>query len=130
MIWRKSRQSPGCLLYQLLRLSPARIRSGLSIFASARRGILVVEDNAQVGFSSQTIGDFVFNSIRKLAAYDGGYLIAPIDVKPIPQKHTGTPNRRLPVIREYRRRLVDYLFQGEEIFDDLSSLYETGRSHL
>jgi hypothetical protein len=103
-------------------LQPASVRDYL--YSLRQKGILVVEDNAQVGFSSQTIGDFVFNSIRKLAAYDGGYLIAPVDVKPILHKHQGTPNRRLPVIREYRRRLVDYLFQGEEIFDDLSSLYE------
>ena len=103
-------------------LQPTSVREYLC--ALRQKGILVVEDNAQAGFSSQTSGDFVFNSIRKLAAYDGGYLTSPVDVKSILQKHPGIPNRRLPVIREYRKRLVDYLFHGEEIFDDLSSLYE------
>ena len=38
-------------------------------------GILVIEDNAQAGFSDHPSGDFVLNSIRKLAPFDGGYLI-------------------------------------------------------
>ena len=103
-------------------LQPAPVRDYL--INLRQKGVLIVEDNAQAGFSSQTSGDFVFNSIRKLAPYDGGYLTTPIDVKPILHKHPGIPNRRLPVIREYRKRLVDYLFHGEEIYDDLSSLYE------
>ena len=94
-----------------------------------QQGIVVVEDNAQAGFTDHTTGDFVFNSMRKLAAYDGGYLITPFDVMPYVKKYQGCSNRRcenrrLPVIREYRERLADYLFQGKDIYDELEQMYK------
>jgi dTDP-4-amino-4,6-dideoxygalactose transaminase len=95
-------------------------------FQSLRqKGVTVVEDNAQAGFASQTTGDFVFNSMRKFTAHDGGYLISPHDVTPYLEKHRGVPNRRLPLIRAYRSGLRRYLFEDEEDeYDDLQSLFE------
>lgn len=88
------------------------------------QGVMVVEDNAQAGFVEKSIGDFVFNSMRKLVPYDGGYLVTPYDVTPYVKKHHGFPNRRLPSIRLYRKRLGDYLFGGTEDRGELEGLYE------
>lgn len=87
-------------------------------------GTLLVEDNAQSGFNSTTSGDFVFNSMRKLCAYDGGYLSTRFDMQPYIEKRTGPRNQRLPLIREYRSRLSAYLFQGKGDRDELNLLYE------
>lgn len=88
------------------------------------RGLILVEDNAQAGFWQGAIGDFVFNSMRKLVPHDGGYLYSRFNVAPIIQEHAGVHNRRLPVIRAYRQKLPDYLFRGEYTYEELSSLYE------
>jgi hypothetical protein len=88
------------------------------------KGVVVVEDNAQAGFTDHNTGDFIFNSMRKLAAYDGGYLITSFDVTPCIDKYRGLPNRRLPVIREYRKNLATYLFQGTGDHAELVRLYE------
>jgi hypothetical protein len=84
-------------------------------------GILVIEDNAQAGFVKNPIGDFVFNSMRKLVPYDGGYLSAKFDIAPVLQKYEGRVNHRLPLIREYRKRLYGYLFEDK---DDRAALSE------
>jgi len=89
----------------------------------------VVEDNAQAGFSQTTMGDFVFNSMRKLCAYDGGYLSTSLNVEPYIDKRKGQPNRRLPLILEYRSRLPDYLFQGKGDRDELNDLYESAEQY-
>lgn len=99
-----------------------------------QKGIILVEDNAQGGFhpllSNQEItpnhcpSDFIFNSMRKLSAYDGGYLSTALDVRPYIRKHQGCSNRRLPIIRKYRQRLADYLYQGVDIYTELEQLYE------
>jgi hypothetical protein len=94
-----------------------------------KKGVLVVEDNAQAGFTDHNTGDFIFNSLRKLSAYDGGYLITPFDVSPYNKKHQGTLNRRLPVIREYRKSLAAYLFQGTGDHDELVRLYELAEKY-
>ena len=57
---------------------PPAVRNYLA--SLRQKGVIVVEDNAQAGFIDQTTGDFIFNSMRKLAAHDGGYLITPFDV--------------------------------------------------
>jgi dTDP-4-amino-4,6-dideoxygalactose transaminase len=88
-----------------------------------QKGVLVVEDNAQAGFTAQPMGDFIFNSIRKLAPYDGGYLSTPLNITPYIQKYHGIPNRRLPLIRAYRKGLAEYLYQGTDSYDELVSLY-------
>ncbi len=66
------------------------------------KGALVIEDNAQAAFHPGPLGDFAFSSLRKFCAHDGGYLTSRLDVSAIIHKYTGIPNRRLPVIREYR----------------------------
>jgi dTDP-4-amino-4,6-dideoxygalactose transaminase len=86
--------------------------------------ILVIEDNAQVGFHHHLTGDFVLNSVRKLTAYDGGYLITRYPITPYLNQYRGYPNRRLPLIREYRERLYHYLFDNACSYDDLVSLFE------
>ena len=89
-----------------------------------RRGVLLVEDNAQAGFSDHPTGDFIFNSIRKLIGYDGGYLTTAQDMAPYIEKYAGLPNRRLPVVREYRQRLYHYLFEDQGRHADLEALFE------
>ncbi len=91
-------------------------------------GLMLVEDNAQAGFVQDGIGDFVFNSMRKLVPYDGGYLLTPHEVKPYLAKHLNRPNRRLPVIREYRRGLAEYLLNENGDHDRLVDLYEQAES--
>ncbi|HWR66038.1 MAG TPA: hypothetical protein VN364_07960 [Bellilinea sp.] len=88
-----------------------------------QKGILIVEDNAQAGFTDQPIGDFVFNSLRKLTAADGAYLMAPFDVRPYVQRYQGQVNRRLPLIRSYRCQLAEYHFQGKGSHAELTRLY-------
>lgn len=88
------------------------------------KGMYVVEDNAHAIFSVKTLGDFVFYSLRKLASYDGGYLITPHDIAPFINKRSGTSNRRLPLIREYRTRLTEYLYKGIGSRDELVRQYE------
>ena len=96
----------------------------LFIRSLQQHGILVVEDNAQAGFPPNTIGDYVFNSLRKLAPYDGGYLKTRFDLQPIINRFTGKPNRRLPLIRAYRQRLAGYLLKGGDDREELQALYE------
>lgn len=108
-------------------LHPPAVRDYLAGLRT--EGVLVVEDNAQAGFTDHNSGDFIFNSIRKLAAYDGGYLITPYDVLPYIKKYQGHPNRRLPVIHEYRKDLASYLFQGMGDHNKLVGLYELAESY-
>jgi Predicted pyridoxal phosphate-dependent enzyme apparently involved in regulation of cell wall biogenesis len=89
-----------------------------------RQGSLLIEDNAQTGFWEHSIGDFVFNSLRKCCAHDGGYLATQLDVTAYIQRHRDAPNRRLPVIREYRARLAQYLYGNTDDYDELAALYE------
>jgi len=103
-------------------LHPLAVRNYLS--SLRQKGVIVVEDNAQAGFNDQPTGDFILNSMRKLAAYDGGYLITPFDVKPYIKKYQGISNRRLAVIRQYREQLADYLFQGIDIHNELEQMYK------
>lgn len=88
-----------------------------------QKGILLAEDNAQAGFTEHTIGDFIFNSMRKLCAYDAGYLATSFVMSPYVNKYQGRTNRHLPVTREYRSRLGDYLFRGSDIYAELQKLY-------
>jgi dTDP-4-amino-4,6-dideoxygalactose transaminase len=103
-------------------IQPLAVRNLLASFQ--QKGVIVVEDNAQAGFTNHNTGDFIFNSIRKLAAYDGGYLITPFDVMPYVDKYQGLVNRRLPVIRDYRKRLAAYLYQNTGNHNELVQMYE------
>jgi len=87
------------------------------------KGMLVVEDNAQAGFSAHPVGDFVFNSLRKLVPFDGGYLDTDLEIAPYLLKYQARPNRRLPLIRDYRQRLHDYLVGGTCSYKKLVGLY-------
>ena len=89
-----------------------------------QNGILVIEDNAQAGFPDHPAGDFVFNSIRKLAPYDGGYLITPHAMQPYIDQYAGLPNRRLPLIRQYREKLARYLFDQAGSYEELVDLFQ------
>ncbi|MGA9398373.1 MAG: hypothetical protein WBV22_08965 [Anaerolineaceae bacterium] len=108
-------------------LHPLPVRNFLS--SLRQEGVIVVEDNAQAGFNNHHTGDFILNSMRKLAAYDGGYLITPYDVMPYVNKYQGRPNRRLPLIREYRERLATYLFQGTGKHDELVQMYKLAENY-
>ncbi len=106
---------------------PMAVRNYLA--SLRQKGVIVVEDNAQAGFLDQTTGDFIFNSMRKLSAYDGGYLITPFDGTDYVNKYQGRSNRRLPVIREYRKQLADYLYQGTGIHAELQQMYNLAESY-
>ncbi len=67
------------------------------LFSKGNGDACVEEDNALCDFQCETLGDFVFCSLRKLAPYDGGYLITVMILRFI-EKRSGTPNRRLPWI--------------------------------
>jgi dTDP-4-amino-4,6-dideoxygalactose transaminase len=88
-----------------------------------QKGMLVIEDNAQAAFHPHPLGDFAFSSLRKFCAHDGGYLTTQRDVSAIIAKYADVPNRRLPVIRAYRKKLADYLYQDLDIYDELKVLY-------
>ena len=94
-----------------------------------QKGVIVIEDNAQAGFMDQTTGDFIFNSMRKLSPYDGGYLITPFGGTAYVKKYQGRSNRRLPVIREYRKQLADFLYQGTGIQDELEQMYNLAEDY-
>ena len=89
-----------------------------------QQGVLIIEDNAQAGFPVHTIGDFVFNSLRKLCPQDGGYLNTRFDMQPFIEPYRGLPNRRLPIIRAYRQKLRAYLLEGKGDFDELRRLFQ------
>jgi dTDP-4-amino-4,6-dideoxygalactose transaminase len=86
-------------------------------------GMLLIEDNAQAGFPSNTIGDFCFNSMRKFVAVDGGYLTTRINLPQFHYQQNNPINHRLPLIREYRRQLRSYLFEGCGSYVDLEHLF-------
>lgn len=88
------------------------------------RGIIVVEDNAQAGFRGSSVGNFVFNSLRKLAPHDGAYLYAPEPMDHYIEAYRGRVNHRLPVIRQYRKGLAAYLFQGQGNAESLDRLFQ------
>jgi hypothetical protein len=89
-----------------------------------QNGILVIEDNAQAGFHPNPTSDFCLNSMRKLAAYDGGYLITQHNMTPYLDKYPDYSNRRLPLIREYRKRLYHYLFDKTGSYTELNDLFQ------
>ena len=89
-----------------------------------KQGRIVVEDNAQAGFSEIPIGDFVFNSMRKFVPYDGAYLNAFCSMYRYINAYRGRLNHRLPLIRQYRSGLSRYLFQDEGDREELVALFE------
>jgi hypothetical protein len=96
-----------------------------NLFKSLQQNkIIVIEDNAQAGFPDHPTGDFIFNSLRKLAAYDGGYLITRHAMQPYLERYAGLPNRRLPLIRAYRQNLAHYLFDQTGSYDQLVDLFQ------
>lgn len=92
-------------------------------------GILLIEDNAQASFEYQISGDFCFNSMRKFCGYDGGYLATRNISLPSLQLQPIRQNNRLPIIREYRKRLRSYLFEGSGKRDDLDRLFYLAESY-
>jgi len=94
-----------------------------------KQGRILVEDNAQAGFSETTIGDFVFNSLRKFVPYDGAYLNASCSMERYINAYRGRLNRRLPLIRQYRSGLSRYLFQDEGNPEKLDALFEQAETH-
>ena len=90
-------------------------------------GRFVIEDNAQAGFLTQITGDFAFNSMRKFCPFDGGYLKTTLDITPYLTSYSGRENHRLPLIRQYRRQLKDYLFDDRgdpSLLEELFALAE------
>lgn len=94
-----------------------------------QNGVLLIEDNAQAGFPARRIGDFAFNSIRKLAPYDGGHLTTDLPVEHYLARYAGLPNRRLPLIRAYRAGLYRYLFEDCGCHEELDDLYQRAEAY-
>jgi hypothetical protein len=94
-----------------------------------RAGRIVIEDNAQAGFLTRVTGDFAFNSLRKLCPFDGAYLKTTCDIKPYLAAYTGRENHRLPLIRQYRSQLRDYLFEDTGDRESLEALFALGESY-
>lgn len=90
---------------------------------------VLIEDNAQAGFTPRTGGDFVFNSLRKLCPYDGGYLKTALNVQPYLEAYQGRENRRLPLIRQYRSQLREYLFNDQGDHEALEALYTQAEAY-
>ena len=90
---------------------------------------ILIEDNAQAGFAPRTGGDFVFNSLRKLCPYDGGYLKTTLNVQPYLETYQGRENRRLPLIRQYRSQLREYLFNDQGDHQALEALYAKAEAY-
>ncbi|MBA4385137.1 MAG: hypothetical protein C0410_10415 [Anaerolinea sp.] len=86
-------------------------------------GELLIEDNSHAVFEYDYLGDFCFNSIRKLCAYDGGYLATRNITLPSFDDVINLENHRLPLIREYRRQLRSYLYDGLGSREDLERLF-------
>lgn len=102
-----------------------------------QKGSLLIEDNAQAGFPARLSGDFAFNSIRKLAGHDGGFLTTRHDLTPYLEQYRGRPNPRLALIRAYREGLYGYLFEGrgshaelERLFQRAEGIYESNPAVL
>lgn len=85
--------------------------------------ILVIEDNAQAGYPETSLGDFVFNSFRKLVPFDGAYLLTRFNLAPYIARYNKSINHRLPIIREYRQRLKGYLLEDQDTYENLADLY-------
>lgn len=92
-------------------------------------GRIVIEDNAQAGFLTHTTGDFTFNSMRKLCPFDGGYLKTVHNIQPYLATYAGRENHRLPLIRQYRSQLRDYLFADLCDRETLETLFELAESY-
>jgi len=92
-------------------------------------GRIVIEDNAQAGFLTHVTGDFAFNSMRKLCPFDGGYLKTTLDIKPYLEAYKGRENHRLPLIRQYRSQLRDYLFEDIGDPEALEALFTLAESY-
>ncbi len=92
-------------------------------------GHLLIEDNAQSGFPPHSIGNFVFNSMRKLCPQDGGYLKSAFDLQPYLPAYQGRPNRRLPLIRQYRHELREYLFSDRGDYEALDALFARAEAY-
>jgi hypothetical protein len=94
-----------------------------------RAGRIVIEDNAQAGFLTHVTGDFAFNSMRKLCPFDGGYLKTTLNIEPYLAAYTGIENHRLPLIRQYRSQLRDYLFEDTGDPEALEALFALAESY-
>ena len=106
--------------------SPSTLNCLSSLQAAGR---IMIEDNAQAGFLTHVTGDFAFNSMRKLCPFDGGYLKTTRDITPYLAAYTGRKNRRLPLIRQYRSHLRDYLFDDIGNSETLEALFELAESY-
>jgi hypothetical protein len=97
-----------------------------AFFAQLRAGgTLVIEDNAQAGFTRQPGGDFTLNSLRKFAPCDGAFLTTRLDMRPYLARYApGPDSQRLPAIRAYRQRLGAYLLRGEGSHSPLAALFQ------
>ena len=91
--------------------------------------LILVEDNAQAGFHEHPIGDFVFNSLRKLCPFDGAYLQSRFPLQETIDRYKGQINHRLPLIRRYREQYARYL-AGEDIEPEvLDELFAQSESY-
>ncbi len=91
-------------------------------------GLRLVADNCQAGLFDWPLAeaDFAFNSLRKFAPYDGGWLAARASpdelAAALADLALASPGERLGLIREYRSALGEYLLRGRGSHRRLASL--------
>ncbi len=88
------------------------------------QGLLIIEDDAQAAFNRASLANVRFNSLRKFVPFDGSLFYSDRDISQNLAKYVGLPNRRLAVIREYRRSFARLLADGAENFDVLNPLFD------
>ena len=88
------------------------------------QGILVIEDDAQGGFNRASVANFHFNSLRKVVPFDGSFFYSDRDLSMSLEKFIGLPNRRLPVMRQFRQTFARLLAEGADDFNELNPLFD------
>jgi dTDP-4-amino-4,6-dideoxygalactose transaminase len=92
-------------------------------------GMLLIEDDAQALLNRQPVGDIRFNSLRKFVPHDGSFFYSRLDLSSSLGKFKGLPNRRLPVIRDFRKTFARLLEEGADAFDELNPLFDLSEKY-
>ena len=85
----------------------------LSFISNLKKaGKLIIEDNVQLAFNKNRIGNLSFNSFRKFVPYDGSFLYSDFPLDEFVKKHILGKNTRIPMIRDAREYKKRFIFNG------------------
>ncbi len=93
------------------------------------KGMQLVEDDAQAGFNRASVEDIRFNSLRKMVPHDGSFFYSGVDLSTQLEQFSDLPNRRLPVMREFRRTFASLIAEEAETFEELNPLFEQSEKY-